>query len=345
MRDEGANVPAYPLSASDLAALVRAAVPAGFGDSPSGEARVASASSTIAIGAFDGVHRGHRALISSCVADAHARGERAVVVTFDPDPSELLAGDAADARLLCVADRAACCRALGADEVLVLPFDRALAALSPRAFVDLLAERLGPISCAHVGENFRFGARGSGDVSTLAALGAELGFSVVTHRLLTLDGAPVSSTRVRGLLARGEVDAAARLLGRCHFVRGHVAHGRGEGTAFGFPTANVVCDARTCMPGEGVYACAVTDGTYAWPAAANVGAPPTFDGRRAPNFLEANLLGFSGDLYGSELAVVFLRWLRASRPFDSLEELERVVLGNIDWVRRNVGAESVEVRP
>ena len=134
-----------------------------------------------------------------------------------------------------------------------------------------------------------------------------------------------------------------RLLGRCHFVRGWVDHGRGEGTSFGFPTANVRCDARTCMPAEGVYACVVSDGSRAWPAAANVGAPPTFDTRHDAYFLEANLLGFEGDLYGSELAVTFVAWLRASRPFSSLEELERTVLSNIDWVRRNVGETGVEV--
>ena len=117
---------------------------------------------------------------------------------------------------------------------------------------------------------------------------------------------------------------------------GQFAHGRGEGTGFGFPTANVVCDPRACMPAEGVYACYVSQGGTAWPAAANVGAPPTFAGRRAA-FLEANLLGFTGDLYGAEVAVSFVRWLRPSRVFDSLSELERVVLGNIEWVRRNLG--------
>lgn len=194
----------------------------------------------------------------------------------------------------------------------------------------------------HVGENFRFGALGAGDAALLSACGEALGFDVVTHSLLERDGLPVSSTRVRTLLGEGRVSDAAVLLGRHHFVRGTVAHGRGEGTSFGFPTANVCCDPRFCLPCEGVYACLVTDGAWAWPAAANVGAPPTFDMHREA-FLEANLLGFSGDLYGRELAVVFVEWLRASRTFSSLDELATVVLGNIGWVRDNLGDAGVRV--
>ena len=154
--------------------------------------------------------------------------------------------------------------------------------------------------------------------------------------------APVSSSRIRSLLAQGDVSGIVSLLGRHHYVRGTVAHGRGEGTGFGFPTANVCSDARSCMPREGVYACIVTDGVRAWPSAANVGAPPTFTSHRDA-FLEANLIGFEGDLYGRELVVIFVEWLRGSRTFSSLDELERVVLGNIDWVRQNVGDQCVEV--
>ena len=334
----------YPYTPEDLRALLGAAGFSRNGDAACG--RVPSRSNdgvAIVIGAFDGVHLGHRDLISACVEDARTRGVPAVVVTFDPDPSELLASQAHEARLLCVPDRVRLCRTLGVDDVLVLPFDHDLAARSPRAFLEMLAERLGPLRAVHVGENFRFGARGVGDVATLEALGRELGFDALSRPLLAREGAVVSSTRIRSLLAKGEVAETAALLNRCHFVRGKVAHGRGEGTAFGFPTANVECDSRICMPAEGVYACVVTDGVHAWPAAANVGKPPTFTGDRDSFFLEANLIGFEGDLYGSELSVLFVEWLRASRPFSSLAELERVVLGNIDWVRCNIGAAGVEV--
>ena len=331
----------YPLSPRALSELVAAAVPHGVLGGTD-EVPPASEPTVLAIGAFDGVHLGHRELLGACVHEARSRGLRSAVVTFDPDPSELLAGDRAQRRLLSIGDRVAFCRSLGIDEVLTVPFTPAFAAHTPQEFVTYACDAFGPIVSIHVGENFRFGARGSGDIETLRALGERYSFDTVAHPLHALEGVPVSSTRIRSALAEGKVDEAALLLGRHHFVRGTVAHGRGEGTSFGFPTANVCCDGRSCMPGEGVYACVVTDGQRAWPAAANVGAPPTFSAHRDA-FLEANLIGFEGDLYGADLAVVFVEWLRASRQFSSLEELERVVLGNIDWVRRNLGVTSVEV--
>ena len=340
MRADGSSKE-YPLTSTELSALVEAAVPHG-GSGDVDEALQESVSTVLAIGAFDGVHLGHRELLGACVREARARGMRSAVVTFDPDPSELLAGDHAQKRLLSIEDRVAFCRSLGIDEVRIVPFTSAFAAHSPEEFVAYACDSVGPIASIHVGENFRFGVRGSGDIETLRALGEQYSFHMTAHPLCISGEAPVSSTRIRSALAEGKVDVAAQLLGRHHFVRGTVAHGRGEGTSFGFPTANVCCDGRSCMPGEGVYACVVTDGRRAWPAAANVGAPPTFSTHRDA-FLEANLIGFEGDLYGADLAVVFVEWLRASRQFSSLEELERVVLGNIDWVRHNLGDTSVEV--
>ena len=331
--------PTFPLSSEALGELVATSVPAT--DVASAGAR-SGMPTCVAIGAFDGVHLGHRRLIEACVSDAHARGLRALVVTFDPDPSEVLSSSPTEQRLLDVSDRIGFCATLGVDDIVTLRFDARLASQSPEAFVGLLEEEVGPLACVHVGENFRYGAGGAGTTATLEEIGARRGFAVITHPLLQEGGQTVSSTRIRALLEAGDVEQAAKLLGRCHFVRGMVEHGRGEGTSFGFPTANVSCDPRVCLPGEGVYACVVTDGVHAWPSAANVGAPPTFSGRRAA-FLEANLIGFDGDLYGRDLAVVFLAWLRGSRTFDSLEELERTVLGNIDWVSRNVGSHGVEV--
>ena len=332
----------FPMTSADVAQLVRTSVPHPRHPRPATHAETPC---VVCIGAFDGVHQGHRSLVAACVREAHAMAARAVAVTFDPDPSELFSAEGAEPQLLSISDRVCLLQELGIDEVLVFPFDHALAARTPEAFVELLEERLGPVVSVHVGKNFRFGARGAGDVATLEAIGTRRGFDVRAHSLACLDGKVVSSTRVRALLARGEVGRAASLLGRCHFVRGWVDHGRGEGTSFGFPTANVRTAARTCMPSEGVYACIVSDGEHAWPAAANVGTPPTFESRRDACFLEANLIGFTGDLYGRELSVVFVAWLRASRPFSSLDELERTVLGNIDWVRHNVGDGCVEVAP
>ena len=272
----------------------------------------------VSIGAFDGLHAGHRALIAAARREADEKNLPCVVVTFDPDPDVLLAGEKPSSRLLATADRVRAIESLGADAVVVLRFDEGLAATSYQDFVTrVLGGLVRPVS-VHVGTNFSVGAGGRGDVSALAVYCAGLGCAVHGHDLVARGGSPVSSTRIRGLLYEGAVEDAAALLGRLHFVRGTVEHGRGEGTAFGFPTANVRTSRMDCMP------------------------KPTFS---APedNFLEANLVGFAGDLYGSEVSVLFARWLRASRPFDSTEELERVVLGNIDWVRTNLGSCGVGV--
>lgn len=294
------------------------------------------------IGAFDGLHVGHRALLDAARRDAEHRGVPCVAITFSPDPAEVLGSDAAGTCLLDVSSRVRGLLALGADAVVAFPFTEGLAQTDGRSFVErVLLSVVRPV-WVHVGSNFSFGYRGACDANDLARIGGELGFGVRAHDLVAADGRSVSATRVRGLLHEGRVEQAARLLGRCHYVSGSIRHGRGEGTGFGFPTANLVCDRRDCMPAEGVYACYFVLGEVAWPAAVNVGAPPTFSAHRDA-FLEANLIGFEGDIYGEEASVVFVRWLRASRRFDSVGELERVVRGNIEWVRKNLGSGRVEV--
>ena len=304
-----------------------------------------SCAAVVAIGAFDGLHRGHQKLLSAAREEARERGALCVAVTFDPDPSELVAqsGDVRGARpgsrLLGCEDRAAGLIALGADAVVSLRFDDQMARRMPASFVgDVLMSLCRPVS-VHVGDNFRFGKEGRGDVRTLEGIGNEMGFCCHAHSLLSVDSAVVSATRVRHAVIHGDLEAVGKLLGRCHYVRGVVSHGRGEGTGFGFPTANVMCDVVSCLPPDGVYACYVTCGRRGWPAAVNVGNPPTFDVRNADGrvLIEANLLGFDGDLYGSEACVSFVRWLRPSRRFASVEELESVVLSNIAWVGEHLG--------
>lgn len=298
--------------------------------------------SVLVMGAFDGLHRGHGQLVEHAVADAQERGVACVAVTFDPDPSQVVDGDCAEKQLLCLNDRVCGLLRMGVGYVVVLRFTRDLMMLGPAEFVDEVLLPLARPLSVHVGSNFHFGHKGAGDGSTLAQIAFARGFSARVHDLTQSEGQIVSSTRIRGLLKDALLKEANELLGRCHYVRGVVEHGRGEATSFGFPTANVRCNSCVCMPAEGVYACYVTCGDSAWPAAANVGAPPTFSGPDAA-FLEANLLGFEGNLYGREVTVSFVHWLRASRKFDSIEELERVVLGNIEWVRRNLGQSRIEV--
>ena len=295
----------------------------------------------LAIGAFDGFHLGHRHLMDAARAEARRRGSLCLAVMFDPDPDELFLGDRAPRRLLTCEDRARIIASTGVDGVVMLRFDERLSSMEPLAFVDNILCGLCRPTCVHVGSNFRFGHRGSGDQGTLRSYGVSRGFEVVVHELLELDGGTVSSTRIRSLLAQSDgLGEANQLLGHLHFLRGVVEHGRGEGTSFGFPTANVRFPALSCMPAQGVYAGFVTIGNSAWPAAINVGAPPTFSSADEL-FCEANLLGFSGNAYGADVSVTFDHWLRASRPFSSLEELERVVLGNIDWVRTHLGEEEI----
>lgn len=298
-----------------------------------------------AIGAFDGLHRGHRALLARARERADELGCRLAAVTFDPDPSRVLSAEPSP-DLLSPEERGAFLLAAGADALVTFRFTPEFAALPYERFVREALGELVDVRAIVVGSDFRLGAGGAGDVSALARLGDEAGFDVIGLRLADAGGVPISATRARALLAEGRVEGAAGLLGRCHAVTGTVEHGRGEGTSFGFPTANVRVREGSCLPAEGVYAGLVcVDGAArAWPAAINVGMPRTFSpGQEGEAFLEATLLGFSGDLYGARVSVVFVRWLREPRAFETLEELERVVLSNVDWVRRTLGERGVEL--
>ena len=297
----------------------------------------------VAIGAFDGFHLGHRSLIEGALRDARAHGWMCVAITFNPDPSRVVFPGGEELQLLAVDDRIRALATCGIDGVVALSFTMELARLTPEEFIDEALMPYVDVRVVHVGENFHFGYKAAGDVALLRALGGARGFEVCSYPLVQREVAPVSSTRIRQLLSEpGRIDDARRLLGRCHFVRGTIEHGRGEGKGFGFPTANVRCDEGSCMPAMGVYAGYVLMGNSAWPAAINVGAPVSF-GLIEERFLEANLVGFEGDLYGMRATVIFVSWLRPARKFDSLDELVSVVNSNIDWVRENLGAGGIEV--
>lgn len=340
------NVARYPLDRIDAQALVAASMlhaPHVASTDLAYRGLDAAQKAVLVLGAFDGLHEGHRQLVASAHADARDRGVACVAVTFDPDPSVLLHPTSPQPQLLEVIDRVRGLRSLGIDHVVTLPFDGQLASLTPEEFVRTILCAITRPVAIHVGSNFRFGAHGAGDVQLLRQLGASMGFEVQECPLVRVGSERVSSTRIRTLLAQpARLAEANGLLCRCHFVRGRVEHGRGEGTSFGFPTANVRCSPLVCMPSQGVYGGYVCVADVAWPAAINVGAPPSFSG---PDdlMLEANLIGFSGDLYDAAACVVFVEWLRPSRRFSSLDELERVVLGNIAWVRDNLGEGEVSM--
>ncbi len=273
----------------------------------------------VTIGNFDGVHRGHQALVRATVGWARAHAGTALVLTFDPHPARVLTPDRAPASLTTPGQKAELLASLGADAVVTLPFDAGLAALAPEVFVArVLVETLGARHVV-VGESFRFGRRQSGDAATLGRLGAERGFTVEAVAPVLLDGEAVSSSRVREALAAGEVGLARELLGRDYFVDATVVRGDGRGRTIGIPTANLECD-NEVVPARGVYAGRLRTADGAWhPAGVNRGLRPTFGG--GTETVEAHLLDFQGDLYGSRARLAFTHRLREERRFPGREAL------------------------
>lgn len=300
------------------------------------------APAAIAIGVFDGLHVGHSELLARTVDDARRRGVISVAVTFDPDPDQVVSKNPS-LKLMSVEDRLRSLSLCGVDAVVVVPFDRTIASLDHVGFFEGVLAPCLDIRSIHVGSDFKLGAKGASTVDVIAHWGADRGIDVIGHDLVSDQGGAVTATRIRSLIADGDIDAAARELGRSYAVRGVVGSGRGQGTGMGFPTANVVVDPIAQLPLDGVYAgYAYLDGN-AWPAAVNVGIPPMFAQSKRSARLEANLLGFSGDLYGRDLIVSFTKRLRPSRHFDSIDQLIEVVNGDIDTVRRLNGDAAVRI--
>jgi riboflavin kinase/FMN adenylyltransferase len=270
----------------------------------------------VAVGTFDGVHLGHREVI---------RGSDSVL-TFDPHPVSVVAPQHAPKLLTRLDHKAELIAALGVKELIVIPFDAAFAARSAQAFIDeVLVEALGAVRVS-VGENFRFGNRAKGDTQLLAADGR---FQTTVHPLLEVDGEIVSSSHIRGLVLAGEVASATRFLGAPFQLRGEVMRGDERGRTLGFPTANLIPDEELVCPGHGIYAC-LADGH---PAAVNVGVRPTFTTGRG-ELIEAYLLDFDGDLYGSELRLDFMRRLRGERRFATKETLIEQMRRDVEQTRK-----------
>ncbi len=283
----------------------------------------------VAIGVFDGVHIGHQALLRDAVADARQRGVRAAAVTFDRDPDQVVSAATAAPQLITLADKLSCIADTGIDVILVVPFTPLLAEMAPESFVDsVLLSALKPAS-VHVGRDFRFGARAVGDVGALQRLGMTRGFEVCSHDLVTADGAPVTSTRIRGLVAAGDVRGAAELLCYKPRVTGRVHRGRGEGVKLGFPTANIVPVPFAALPANGVYAGrAMLEDGVEWAAAISVGTPPTFP--EARDYLEAHLVDFEGDLYDQTITLEFFEKLRDQQAYGSIEDLTDAIATDVE---------------
>ena len=285
----------------------------------------------VTIGNFDGVHRGHQALVLSTVGWARAHSGTALVLTFDPHPARVLAPSRAPANLTTPAQKAELLAALGIDAVVTLPFDASVAALPPDAFVaSVLAGTLGTRHVV-VGEGFRFGRRQSGDAALLSRLGRAQGFTVEAVASVLLEGEPVSSSRAREALATGEVALARELLGRDYFVDATVVRGDGRGRTIGIPTANLECE-NEIVPARGVYAGRLRTADGGWHrAVVNRGRRPTFGG--GAETVEAHLLEFEGDLYGSRVRLAFVHRLREERRFAGPEALSAQVRDDVARAR------------
>ena len=299
--------------------------------------------SVVTIGVFDGVHRGHRELIRHAVHRAAVLAVPSVVLTFWPNPAEIVKRGAPPTRLATLEQRLELISELGVDAVLVLPFTPEQALATPEQFAGrVLSDCLGAAEIV-VGENFRFGHRARGDVELLTEIGTRLSFSVVPLHLLTTDrqGDPVSSTLVRQLVGEGEVEAAARALARPHRVEGTVVSGDGRGAGMGFPTANVSLTPFPAIPADGVYAGRIVIDPYGsaevHSAAISIGTNPTFDDvvdRRVEAWAyDAGDI----DLYDRPLAVDFAARVRGQEKFDSEEALAAAVAKDVVAIREIMG--------
>lgn len=291
----------------------------------------------VTIGAYDGVHLGHRTVIGQVRARAGELGVASVVVTFDRHPASVVRPESAPKLLTDAEQKLELLASTGVDATLVVPFDAAQSAEAPpdfvrRVLVDALAVR-GVI----VGEDFHFGHKRGGNVQLLREMSVHHDFEVSpVHLVSRVDGVdePVSSTAIRRALAGGDVLRAAEMLGRDHEVRGIVVTGDQRGRTIGFPTANVEVDASMCLPADGVYAATVmlADGSR-HAAAVNLGRRPTFHERAEHSLLEAHLLDFSGDLYGQRVRVAFRAFLRGERKFSGIDELKSQLALDIEHAR------------
>ncbi len=293
----------------------------------------------LSIGAFDGVHIAHRALISGAVMAARENGAQAVVLSFDPHPDTVVKPDHPPMIYLTdLEDKAHLIAEIGADKLIVHPFTPEFARVSAPDFINLLM-RLMDVREIQVGEDFVFGHKAQGNVAWLRQVCSTYGFHVKALAPLEIDNEVVSSTRIRNLLSAGAVDKATRLLNRAYSLKGMVIHGNQRGRLLGFPTANLAVPANFAVPGNGVYATMTTiygmeGDSIARRSVTNVGVRPTFDnGERS---VETFILDYSADLYDKILRVEFVKKLRDERKFAGLDEIKEQLGHDVENARQSL---------
>lgn len=299
--------------------------------------------SVVTIGAYDGVHRGHRKVLQLVRELADARGLEAACVTFDRHPAQVVRPETAPRLLTGLEHKLELLVGAGLlDVVAVLAFDEGRSKETAEEFVHEVLVGLLAARVVVVGADFHFGHRRGGNVALLDRMGADLGFEVIGLGLVAPGSDPMhepySSTRVRHRLAAGDVAGAAELLGRPHEVRGVVMQGDRRGRELGFPTANVALAPDTCLPADGIYAGRFRAEDGEWrPAALSLGRRPTFYANQDHSLLEAHVLDFDGDLYGQSVAVQFVERLRGEQRFDSVDDLVAQMRQDCDEARRILG--------
>lgn len=289
----------------------------------------------VAIGNFDGVHLGHRRIVKRLLERAHELGGPAIVLTFDPHPVRLLRPDECPPPLTWTERKGRLLADLGVNRIIAYPTDEALLALSAREFFQTIVVESLEARALVEGPNFYFGRHREGNVQSLAELTAEAGMTLDVVEPVAVDGELVSSSRIRSLIAAGEVAAAARLLTAPYRIRGMVTHGAGRGARLGFPTANLAA-VDTLLPAPGVYAARAWYAGQSCAAAVNIGPNPTF-GEQALK-VEVHLIDRDESLYGEPLEVEFLARLRDVQPFDSAEALVAQLQLDVNQARQAAAA-------
>lgn len=286
----------------------------------------------VALGTFDGLHRGHLDVIGTARQEAEHTGAKLAVFTFSNHPLEWINPAHVPVALVTPAVKLQLLENLGVDVLIDIPFNQLVADLLPQQFL----ERLSALnySCLVVGENFTYGQRGLGNVYTLAASAQAMGFKLIVRKLVSNNGTIVSSTGIRRLITAGEVQQAAKMLGRSYSISGIVAHGNERGRLLGYPTANLeLVDAHVAIPLGGVYAVRayVDGGVYG--GMANIGKNPTFGDVEKPR-LETNIFGFSGDIYGKTLTIEFVQRIRGEVKFAGIDALkEQLAQDKLDCLK------------
>ncbi len=275
-----------------------------------------------AIGNFDGVHLGHRAILKAAIDRARAAGGTAFALTFDPLPAKLLVPERAPQLILTPEDKLELLRLSGIDGVIVLNFTLELSMLTPRDFIrDYLLGKIGAREVV-VGHSVSFGHNRAGNAAVMVELGREFGFDTTVVGPVKVGGIEVSSTKVREMIREADLRSAAKLLGRYHFIHGAVIHGRERGRTIGFPTANIESETE-CIPPDGVYATRVVLDDGAYGSITNIGMRPTFSEKARS--IEAHIFSFDRDIYGQRVKLDLIERIRPERKFDSAEALKNQI--------------------